>query len=744
MKSLCNFVHFFNLAVIFVKEPLAKALGLRSAYENLLSDIRESDKGILKNLIYIRLLSFAFLTSPILSLIPYVVTGNKELGLLNFAVGTVSIIVCLYLFRKFRSQQDSLTLIKLGSRSVLILSGLTAVFLIISSIVGLTGKNFAYVYLFLQIFSGVPFSLISGIDSKLSKSIYNKIRLNEQKGLSPHIEFRTLKTLGSTAATALGAFIWCIIILLSKNTASEVPAYYSIIFILNMFPSIFLLGNLARLRKRLAGIKDVTDADQKTQPIEKTPDEPSIQKQLPSQTKESIISIGCFEGLLQFSQFYFSISALKQLFDSVKGDTWYLILLIPILFFFVNFVEQLGTYLFKNFAPRLCGGNDSYDVGNLKRRQHLALLIILVSSMIFVIHYFTLSRFEWGDIQLSYISVIAYALFNFIKGFAGGLSEDWNAVLDTDSNHNEAVFTTYYSLFGRIFQVAAILVYPVITKFAESDNLLRADTLIRIFDFSPPTATASSIGAMLTISIFGLFAANVFSFIWLGYAESKEHNILRTIIEALTQPEKRLALFTQSLRTLFICFLILSNLLSVKLFDLKGIQFNHGSIFYILSFVVLHLIAAFEDLEAATKTVFHGILVYLLFSTVLTLAGSSSGTFITPENYNNLFHMLGYNFMASFLAYSSVIVLNILLMIALLRYFGAKQSLLITAAVTCVTQLLDTIIFVSLAYGGSNIDTLSLFFGQFTVKFSVYLIMYFPIYFMVCFFKKFLRFNYKV
>ena len=114
---------------------------------------------------------------------------------------------------------------------------------------------------------------------------------------------------------------------------------------------------------------------------------------------------------------------------------------------------------------------------------------------------------------------------------------------------------------------------------------------------------------------------------------------------------------------------------------------------------------------------------------------------ISTDNYNRLMgHEIAWLFFVSFLGYFVTIPLDVWLVSALSKRFVRFSPIGIAAAVTFVCQLVDTFIFVWMGFfvwqslkNQANQGLTSMLLGQFSMKFSVYLVMYFPLYLLVRF-----------
>jgi uncharacterized integral membrane protein (TIGR00697 family) len=694
--------------------------------------IAAEDRSVLRLLTNVRLLSFAFVTSPVLSLIPFALTNSKEWGLISFAIGTLSIIIFLKAFSRVRSAAAPTKLIRMGAGATILLSVLLGAVLVCGSLLDVPANDLVAVYLFLQLFTGIPFALITGVDSKLSGAVFRSIASAADEEVSPNAEFRRCKAAGATAASAAGALVWCVVIL-CHNAAINQAGWYSVLFALNVLPALCLLRYLRRLDSWLrehpveqpadGGDDDAPDAEGETPKTEIT---------------ESVIAIGCLDGLLQFSQFYFSITAIKLLFEKVPDSILYLIT-IPLMFYVVNGIEQVGALLFSRYHAKAQGAVPTTRRKSIKRRQYASLLTLFVAAIFFVLHVVVGLSFNWSK----YLDVAAYGLFNVIKGFAGGLSEEWNeSIVRHFPRHDEARFTTLSSLFGRLYQIAAIGFFIFLNLFVGSDNWIGTlttqqswlDALAKLQYCSEQTR--AFVGT-LTIFIFILLGANILAYFWIGPDKSRRESTWKIIVKAVIEREERTALFTQLLRVLFVVSLILSNLLSLKVVSYRGLTFVHGSIFYIMLFVLINLITVFEDIEAAIKTVFLGMVSYVFVFASLLLSASAGGHLLdnslpaTPD-YNTLLGQIANLFSASFCAYTVTVVLNVGLLTLLAKYFEAQSPVVIGAVVTFVCQVVDTLIFIWLGYREtSGVEMTSMMIGQFSVKLLVYLIMYFPLYYLI-------------
>jgi uncharacterized PurR-regulated membrane protein YhhQ (DUF165 family) len=697
--------------------------------KRLLRNLKAQDAGILGLLINIRVLSFAFITSPIVSLIPFALTNSKRLGLLSFAVGTASIVLWLFVFKNLRSTARPLELIKAGAAATILLSLMLVGALLCGSLLNLTSNSLVSLYLFLQLFTGIPFALISGVDSKLSRLVLKKIGSSTEPGFSPNAELRRCKSAGATAATALGALVWCIV-LLFHHSAGKQPGWYSVLFGLNIIPAGLLWSCIRRLDTRLRTHADSGFAT--------APGAASEEKQNSKvEIRESIIAIGLLDGLLQFSQFYFSISAIKALFELVP--TYGLLLIaIPLMFYVVNGIEQIGAFAFTRYNARLSAASSTLTQ-SVRKKQYVSLLILFVVGVFFVLHVVVWRGIGWNGL----FDVAAFGVFNIIKGFAGGLSEEWNeSMANHYPKHDEARFSTSSALLGRVYQILSIGCFFYLNQFVNSGNWVQSLT-IRQSD-NPETAAFVS---TLIVFISFLLTANFLAYFWIGYGDRSYKSIWAILVSAIVEKKERTALFNQLLLVLFVASLLLANLVSLKVVNYKGLIFAHGSIFYVMIFVIINLITVFEDVEAAIKTVLLGMTSYAVFYTALSLSALLPGYLVhepelTTRVYNDLIGKISNLYLASFCGYVVTVVLNLGLLTVLSKYFDKGSPVVLGAVVTFVCQLIDTLIFVFLGYGGTqDVDLTSMFIGQFSVKFSVYLVMYFPLYYMILICKRWMAFG---
>src|SRR5262249_8148617 len=156
-------------------------------------------------------------------------------------IGTLSIIIFLKLFNRLRSVAEPSMLIKYGAIATMVLNALLAAVLLAASLLNLDPYNVAIMYLALQLFIGVPFALITGAASKLAGSV-----IRWPRGIFPNVELRRCKVAGATGASAIGALVWCIVIVFDHAARTE-PGWYAILFALNILPALFLLRSVRRL-----------------------------------------------------------------------------------------------------------------------------------------------------------------------------------------------------------------------------------------------------------------------------------------------------------------------------------------------------------------------------------------------------------------------------------------------------------------------------------------------------------------
>ena len=708
---------------------------LPSVRVNLECDLTPRQHQILDLLIKIRLLSFAFVSAPISSLIPFALTGKKELGLACFGMGTISIVIGLVLFRKPRSVANPISLIRKGAVATIMVNALLGLLMLAGGAGFLQPGKLVIIYVISQLFSGIPFALINGVDSKLSGALYRVIGNQRKESFSPNALFRRCRAAGSTAATALGALIWAIVLFFEHNARTN-AGYYAIIFAAAIVPALFLLRYLRQLEDQIK-----TDHNMKRALV----DGPYIPISLlggPRRTElgSSVVAIGCLEGLLQFSQFYFSLGAIRLLFDAVP-DYRILVIAIPLMFYLINGLEQMGALLFSTFQSRKLMGDSANPVQLIRVRQWASLVLLVFAASFFAFHSAVGYGLEWS----MWLDVAAYGCFNIIKGFAGGLSEQWNeAIRSYDSLHDEAGFSTASAFFGRLYQIASITCFFVLNRFMIGNN-----------EIDLISKQTRALTGTLTAFVFVLFAANMLAYSWMEQTKQRQPDTTWTVLfAAVLNRRERTALFTQMVRVLFVASLILSNFLAVKFVTIGGMTFTHGSIIYVAVFVLINLISVFESEEAAIKTAFLGMVSYLFCSVMLLVSACAPGALtvstnlISNGNYNQLLGgEIAWLFLISFAGYLATIPLNVRLVSLLQTHFAKLQPWALGAAVTFVCQLVDTFIFVWFGFffrrvpqpeNPVKLDLTSMLFGQFSVKFSVYLVMYFPLYVLIYFCSKYL------
>lgn len=707
---------------------------VRSVRDSLDRDLDAHDRAISDLLLKIRLLTFAFLSAPIAALIPYAMTRQKEFALASFGIGTVSIVVGLIVFSRIRSIANPIHLVRKGAWATLLVNALLGSLMLFGEVVQLPPETLIRWYLVLQIFSGIPFALINGVDSKLSGSIYRAMNSGEYESFSPNAEFRRLRAAGSTAAAALGALLWSIV-LLYRPEATTSAGYYAIIFCFSLVPPLFLLWYLRRLEEQINSHDGLKQAlvRQIAAPVVVTKVNPL------NEHTSSIIAIGCLEGLLQFSQFYFSLGAIRMLFEEVPNYS-ILVIAIPLMFYMVNGLEQVGGLLFRVVHDRILVHFSSTVSQLIRVRQWASLATLSFAAILFVLHWLVARGLVWWI----GFDVIAFGCFNIVKGFANGLSEQWNeAITIHDRQHDEAGFTTASALFGRLYQILAIVCF-FIFNWAWSDGGGFADLNTTQIETKAMIAT-------LTAFVFVLLAANMLAYSWMEQRRKlRPESTWSVIVAAMMNTEERTALFTQLLRVLFVTSLILSNFSANKVISFGAISFSYGALFYVTLFVLINLIAVFESAEAAIKTVFLGMISYVFVVVALLLLGRLPGTItlspslITQEGYDYIFGWeIPWLFLVSFAGYIVTILLNIRLLSILGTHFARLPFWGISAAVTLVCQSVDTFIFVWFGFfvgrAENSMDLASMLFGQFSVKCSVYLVMYFPLYILIHLCRKYLR-----
>lgn len=560
-------------------------------------------------------------------------------------------------------------MIGLGAAATILLSALLGG-LLLSAQLFESREELVCVYLALQLLTGIPFALVAGVDSRLSGSVYRAVEVGRRQGFSPNVEFRRCKVAGATAATAFGALAWCSVIL-CYHRAIEAAEWYAVIFALNILPAALLLRYVRLLDGRLRSHPLLGSQGGVAAVVSQAEDE-----DLKTEVRESIVAIGCLDGLLQFSQFYFSIKAIRELFASVP-ENGLLLIAIPLLFYAVNGLEQLGSILFSRYNARPSRAE------TLKRRQFASLLTLVVAVSLFTLCAVAVFFFSMDRL----LHVVTFALFNVIRGFAGGLSEEWNeAIVRRYPQHDEARFTTLSGLFGRLYQIGAVVCFLFLNGLASSPDLQSTRLM---FQHDGDKETVLFVAA-LTACIFLIMASNFLAFLWVSRGRPQQVSVWTVLRNAMRRREERTALFTQLLRLLLYVSLFLSNLLSLKVVTVKGLSFAHGSISYIAAFVLINLIAVFEDVEAAIKTVFFGMLAYIAVYGAILLSATVGGQLmveeklLTLEDYNTLLGRIADLYAASFYAYLVTAALSVGLFAIISAYFGKRAPIYLGAGVTLI------------------------------------------------------------
>ena len=186
------------------------------------------------------------------------------------------------------------------------------------------------------------------------------------------------------------------------------------------------------------------------------------------------------------------------------------------------------------------------------------------------------------------------------------------------------------------------------------------------------------------------------------------------------QPISRRDMFFGALIALFICALVMSNILASKLWVLWGVVIPAGVITYPLTFLVTDVISEVWGKKAAQYVVRVGFvccIVALLLGWLAVLLPAAS-FYDQQEFFKRLFGTVGRVTFAGLIAYMVSQTFDVWLFHLIRERTGADKLWLRNNVATVVSQLWDTLFFIVIAFAGvvPASELFSMVLGQWTIK----------------------------
>ena len=185
----------------------------------------------------------------------------------------------------------------------------------------------------------------------------------------------------------------------------------------------------------------------------------------------------------------------------------------------------------------------------------------------------------------------------------------------------------------------------------------------------------------------------------------------------------------------FFCSLVLSNLLAIKLVNVGLLYFNAGALCYALCFTCTDIIAEVEGKAAGKRMWLAGIVSYPLVFSMVAIAflaipkemiyrpDGAVGSAVVGLHQVGVLQLYGYIMLGSFLSYSFSQLFDIHFFLHLKRLTSGRALWLRSSLSTIASQLLDTAIFVAVAFypifKGDLSQIAIMTFGQLLVKWII-------------------------
>ncbi|QDP39560.1 queuosine precursor transporter [Radiobacillus deserti] len=193
------------------------------------------------------------------------------------------------------------------------------------------------------------------------------------------------------------------------------------------------------------------------------------------------------------------------------------------------------------------------------------------------------------------------------------------------------------------------------------------------------------------------------------------------------------------LNALFAGLLILSNILGVKLFSIGNIMLPAAVIVYVVTYLITDVIGEVYGKKAAQSTVKAGFFaqVVALIFIYLAIQLPSAPVFENQESFATILSGSFRVMVASLIAYLLSQNIDVFIFHRLKKQHGEKKLWLRNNVSTMLSQLVDTTVFITIAFYGTvpNTVLLTMIAGQYAVKFLIALIDT-PIAYLLVYFAK--------
>jgi len=178
----------------------------------------------------------------------------------------------------------------------------------------------------------------------------------------------------------------------------------------------------------------------------------------------------------------------------------------------------------------------------------------------------------------------------------------------------------------------------------------------------------------------------------------------------------------QLIQTLFICSIVVSNIIAGKIISIFGLIVPGAVLCYAISFLGTDLLSELYGKKVAQRTVLLGFIATLFASLMIYLTLFLPAAPFATEQSKAYEVLLGLNFrfvLASMAAYLLSQTFDVWIFHKIRNSTKGKHRWLRNNLSTSLSQLLDTSIFISIAFYGIVPDLLHMIFSQYIIKLGI-------------------------
>lgn len=177
---------------------------------------------------------------------------------------------------------------------------------------------------------------------------------------------------------------------------------------------------------------------------------------------------------------------------------------------------------------------------------------------------------------------------------------------------------------------------------------------------------------------------------------------LKETIKKIIEPQERSYRYLGTIGTLFTAVLLISNIVSTKIIDLKFFTFDGGTLLFPLSYIFGDILTEVYGFKAARRVIWLGFFCSLLMSLMIMLIGvlpPGSG-WENQHAYDVILGLTPRLVIASLIAYAAGEFSNSMILAKMKVWMHGRWLWMRTIGSTVVGELIDSVLFICIAFLG--------------------------------------------